>query len=1221
MEESTNQQQELANRLASSNAFIANLQSEKETLVRSLEESTNQKHQLENRLARSDAVIANLQSEKETLVSSMEESTNQQQELERLARSNAVIANFQLEKETLARSMEELTNQQQELANRLASSDAVIANLRSEKETLVRSLEESTNQNPQLENRLARSNAVIAKLQSEKETLVRSMEESMEELTNQKKQLEDRLASAIMNKSKAKESLRTAEEKLSKKARGTVDAKDGKIQSQLKAANRANAILKARVLKLEITNESNEGCVRKLTSERNSANAADAENRILQSQFVLQLENANKLNEERIRELTSERNCGNADKVSEQLILDKLDLSNFNDVEGITTGRNNEEQGFGNNQHLGNSPVGGVVETQKDKEAGQAKSPLTMVPRKKAAVEALGVDSSREKSPRSHLKSTTENPSPGSSVGRISEESNSEEERSISSGTSSGFSASVRNMDANITDGTEEDVIPGEFRKHAKDFWGVIQTAKDVVSESQSRKEEEGGKLGEEPPLVAAAGAAVAAARPWASVSSQGSSKFCQSSMSLLVDEEEMDEVDGLTSRRTSSRKRKMYAQGQRESAKDIHTPNMPTLIDPQLPSTGHCEWSYDKKSRVLLANFHCKNRTGKIQVTSQDEAFLFRMMELDNITVISEGLADEINPSLWTREYIEGRIGSEYHHKFRVFETISNKNGPEQQKEKEGWYSMKVSDYFQYLEQRSTVKDGKLDSTNKNERLRSSNMFSFTDNQGNEKAVNVDNEAIYMLDVDMVKILPQLFEDFQHNFKLPGILPGGSHCMLNAVNVSGRPYMGPNLFITPPSSFTQFHQDGHGTVDSGHLCLSGYNEVIMLRRLSEKEKCHALQLLTGTSDSHNTLYDFPHQDDLETQLSWPSKESIRQCEEMGFCPSVFILKAGQVLHINKGRLHAFRKLAPSTLCKTDCHFDLRNEVMQTKEQPTEENCFSVAWDWMYKGVTSDGINREVSAILECARLNRERDLQSLAIPETSLLFLAKENIATYQLKTKISASNPLFGMDIPLQPTQGSRSEPDAETVLRGILPSLTYVVNNHKSAAKKSERIRNKKKSSKVSIDLHPKTWENPATSVIDPYDVEDFSCKACGEELSNVYMHCDGCEKLLNKDHNLCVACHTEGKCHVFHQVNPFTDKQDSMLNHTGNLEGKQKNKCCGQTCTICSYCTGCSCTCHQCFTLHFRFMGMKDEVELLENAKSIVRSAKGFGRGSRRIKNEH
>ena len=41
------------------------------------------------------------------------------------------------------------------------------------------------------------------------------------------------------------------------------------------------------------------------------------------------------------------------------------------------------------------------------------------------------------------------------------------------------------------------------------------------------------------------------------------------------------------------------------------------------------------------------------------------------------------------------------------------------------------------------------------------------------------------MVDVDVVKLLPDAFDDLQQNFKLSGILPGGSHCMMNAVSVS----------------------------------------------------------------------------------------------------------------------------------------------------------------------------------------------------------------------------------------------------------------------------------------------------------------------------------------------------------------------------------------------------------------------------------------------------
>ncbi|CAN0495838.1 unnamed protein product, partial [Laminaria digitata] len=47
-------------------------------------------------------------------------------------------------------------------------------------------------------------------------------------------------------------------------------------------------------------------------------------------------------------------------------------------------------------------------------------------------------------------------------------------------------------------------------------------------------------------------------------------------------------------------------------------------------------------------------------------------------------------------------------------------------------------------------------------------------------------------------------------------------------------------------SSWTQFHQDGNGTVDSAHQCLVGRNRVIMLRRLEkEEDKRTALRILS----------------------------------------------------------------------------------------------------------------------------------------------------------------------------------------------------------------------------------------------------------------------------------------------------------------------------------------------------------------------------------------
>ena len=175
--------------------------------------------------------------------------------------------------------------------------------------------------------------------------------------------------------------------------------------------------------------------------------------------------------------------------------------------------------------------------------------------------------------------------------------------------------------------------------------------------------------------------------------------------------------------------------------------------------------------------------------------------------------------------------------------------------------------------------------------------------------------------------------------------------------------------------------------------------------------------------------------------------------------------------------------MAPSKLPETDCHHALRNIIVSSKEEPTGYMCCSLAWDWMFKGVTSDGINREVSSILECSRLNRQHELQSLAIPETTLLFLAKKNIALHKV-----SSGPISAF-LPFSTSShaNDRFAPDAMTVLRGILPSLQYVVKRHSSSVAQCEQWAEETKlvkdSWRVSIDSKPNTWQDPNSFALDP------------------------------------------------------------------------------------------------------------------------------------------
>ena len=218
---------------------------------------------------------------------------------------------------------------------------------------------------------------------------------------------------------------------------------------------------------------------------------------------------------------------------------------------------------------------------------------------------------------------------------------------------------------------------------------------------------------------------------------------------------------------------------------------------------------------------------------------------------------------------------------------------------------SIRVSDYMRYLELRSSAMaritqsqsvagldpitdsfgslntfdsinktDARKDehSDNSDKIIDDDDLFHFVGHDGKPRSVNAIDDVLYLIDYDMAKLLPAVYDDFKHSFKLPDFMPGGAHCMMHSVNAGGRPFMGPNLYITPPASFTHFHQDGHGTVDSGHVCLSGYNEVVMLRRMPEAHKRKALNLLHGAEDlNYDALYGMPHGDGQGKKPMWPS--------------------------------------------------------------------------------------------------------------------------------------------------------------------------------------------------------------------------------------------------------------------------------------------------------------------------------------------------------------
>jgi len=87
----------------------------------------------------------------------------------------------------------------------------------------------------------------------------------------------------------------------------------------------------------------------------------------------------------------------------------------------------------------------------------------------------------------------------------------------------------------------------------------------------------------------------------------------------------------------------------------------------------------------------------------------------------------------------------------------------------------MKISDFCKYLQQREMFLKQKDDRCK---------VFHFVSGQEiqREATLDVENDVIYMLDLDMTKLLPRTYQDFIDNFKIKEMLPGGDWCMMSKV-------------------------------------------------------------------------------------------------------------------------------------------------------------------------------------------------------------------------------------------------------------------------------------------------------------------------------------------------------------------------------------------------------------------------------------------------------
>lgn len=123
--------------------------------------------------------------------------------------------------------------------------------------------------------------------------------------------------------------------------------------------------------------------------------------------------------------------------------------------------------------------------------------------------------------------------------------------------------------------------------------------------------------------------------------------------------------------------------------------------------------------------------------------------------------------------------VGQYFHHKIRKFSRLKDphdgSNIISSFREDDGFIDMKISDFIDYLETRSNL--------NEESDPQFLTLSQLKDSESPKAKIDIFNTGLYMVDFDLVKLLPPWYDDLLKKFKLTDLLPGGDHCMMNSVS------------------------------------------------------------------------------------------------------------------------------------------------------------------------------------------------------------------------------------------------------------------------------------------------------------------------------------------------------------------------------------------------------------------------------------------------------
>lgn len=212
------------------------------------------------------------------------------------------------------------------------------------------------------------------------------------------------------------------------------------------------------------------------------------------------------------------------------------------------------------------------------------------------------------------------------------------------------------------------------------------------------------------------------------------------------------------------------------------------------------------------------------------------------------------------------------------------------------------------------------------------------------------------------------------------------------------------------------------------------------------------------------------------------------------------MLGPGELIHINKSRLHIFRKVCfQDTLSENDCFFEQRKELIGRIDQDNwDSRCVSIAWDWVFSGNSSLGIARELSTSLSA---------------QFNLSHYQRNNDGLYQAIGKVMHHTVSLACTLFERYNSSDMKDIDLKTI-RGILPILAVA---KLELSKAEEYINNN--GQRINNDAN----EGRGDLILDRYE-----CAACFGELWGYYVQSRAKES--RQQECVCFECYI-GTKHIF------------------------------------------------------------------------------------------